>query len=39
MTLNVSQSGALSNGLEVLETVCADPNGLGVRSRSHYESG
>jgi DNA-binding IclR family transcriptional regulator len=30
MTLNVSQSGALSNGLEVLETVCADPNGLGV---------
>ena len=30
MSAVTSQSGALSNGLEVLEAVCADPNGLGV---------
>ena len=30
MSAMTSQSGALSNGLEVLEAVCADPNGLGV---------
>jgi IclR family acetate operon transcriptional repressor len=35
MRSNIPHGGALSSGLEVLETVCADPNGLGVSEIAH----